>query len=72
MTDEIKPEKEKITTIKLSQKTKDRIDKLKVYKRESYDEVIQKMLEILNIARTNPEAARGKLIAIDRVRISEK
>jgi hypothetical protein len=72
MTEEVKIEKDKITTIKLSQKTKDRIDKLKVYRRESYDEIIQKMLEILNLVRTNPEQARAKLIGIDKNRISEK
>jgi len=59
-----------ITTIKLQKNTKDRLDKLKVYKRESYDEVIQKVLEILNIVRTNPESARAKLISIDRAKIS--
>lgn len=69
MADEINQEKDKITTIKLSKKTKDRLDKLKVYKRESYEEIIQKVLEILNLVRTNPEQARGKLIAIDRAKI---
>lgn len=61
-----------ITTIKLNRETKDRIDKLKVYRRESYDEIIQKMLEILNLVRTNPEQAKAKLIGIDKNRISEK
>jgi len=68
MADKINQEKDKITTIKLSKKTKDRLDKLKVYKRESYEEIIQKMLEILNLVRTNPEQARSKLVAIDRAK----
>jgi len=61
--------KSEVTTIKLSKETKERLDKLKVYKRESYEEILQKMLEILNTARTNPEAARAKLIGIDKARI---
>ena len=55
-----------ITTIKLQKTTKDRLDKLKLYKRESYEEVIQSVLEILNIVRTDPERARAKLVSIDR------
>lgn len=55
-----------ITTIKIQQETKDRIDKLKVYHRETYDEIIQEMLSILNICKANPEAARQRLSLIDR------
>lgn len=57
-----------ITTIKLDKKTKDRLDKLRVYKRETYDEVVQSMLDILNICRANPERARARLIGLDRAR----
>lgn len=56
-----------ITTIKLQKKTKSRLDKLKIHKRESYDETIQKILEILNICRIQPEKARAKLIEIDKI-----
>ncbi len=59
----------KITTIKLEKQTKDRLDKLKVYKRESYDEVIQKVLEILNLVRNEPDRARAKLVSIDRSKV---
>lgn len=58
--------KEKITTIKLSKSTKDRIDKLRVYRRETYDEIMQNLLTILNICKANPEAARKRLLLIDR------
>lgn len=57
-----------ITTIKLDVKTKERLDKLRVYKRETYDEIVQSMLDILNICRVNPEHARGRLIGLDRAR----
>ena len=58
----------KITTIKLSEGTKERIDHLRSYKRESYEEILQKMLEVLNLSRMNPERARLHLITIDRER----
>lgn len=56
----------KITTIKLQKYTKDRIDKLKVYPRETYDEILQDMLDILNVCKINPYQARQRLLAIDR------
>jgi hypothetical protein len=67
----------KITTIKLKSKTKQRIDHLRVYRRETYDEIIEKILDVLNLCRLNPEAARAKLIAIDKakrknLKVSEK
>jgi len=59
-------EKNEITTIKLSKSTKGRIDSLKEYRRESYEEIIEKILEILNVCKMNPLKARAKLIKIDR------
>ncbi len=56
----------KITTIKVEKETKERLDHLKEYKRETYEEILQKMLEILNICRFNPERARARLISVDR------
>lgn len=44
------------TTIKLKEETKKRLDGLKEYKRESYDEVINKVLNIINITIRNPVA----------------
>jgi len=55
-----------ISTIKLTKATKERIDKLRLYKRETYDEILQNMLTILNICKINPEAARIRLLGIDR------
>jgi hypothetical protein len=56
----------KITTIKLEKETKARIDKFRVYRRETYDEILQKLLEILNLCRVSPERARARLIATER------
>jgi len=59
-------EKAKITTIKLYKETKERIEKFRSYKRESYDEIMQKILEILNLSRANPERARARLLGLER------
>ena len=48
------------TTIKLNKKTKLRLDKLKEYKRETYDEILEKMLEIL----TNEKKSLSTIIQI--------
>ncbi|MDO8509142.1 MAG: hypothetical protein Q7S27_05665 [Nanoarchaeota archaeon] len=56
-----------ITTIKLQRDTKKRLDKLKIHKRESYDEAIQHILEILSLCRMNPEKAKLKLAEIDKM-----
>jgi len=58
-----------ITTIKLYKKTKKRLDKLKSYKRETYDDTLQKMLEILNLTRIAPEKARIKLIELGKKQV---
>lgn len=56
-----------VTTIKLYKKTKKRLNKLKVSKRESYEDVLKRILDILNICRINPAKARDKLIVIDKM-----
>ena len=56
------------TTIKLDKDTKSRLDKLKIHKRDSYDDVIQKILSILNTLKDNPFQARTRLNEIDAVR----
>ncbi len=58
----------KITTIKIGRATKERIDHLRIYNRETYDEIMQRILNILNICRLEPERARERLVAIDKER----
>jgi len=53
------------TTIKISKKTKKRLDNLKEYKRESYEEIMEKIFDVLNTCRINPLKARARLIKID-------
>ncbi len=60
-----------ITTIKLSSETKERLEKLKEYDRETYNEVLNKILYALNICRKDSEKARKFLENIDR-RIRKK
>ncbi len=59
---------EKITTIKLLEETKLRIEKLREYKRESYDDLLRKILYVLNIARDDPDKARRILEKISDLR----
>ena len=58
----------KITTIKVGIETKARLDKLRVYHKESYDEVIQKILYILNLCKSGSSEARARLLAIDKAK----
>jgi hypothetical protein len=60
--------KEQSTTIKLNKKTKTRLDALKTHKRETYDDVLQNILSILNKLRANPFQARTRLDEIDKLR----
>jgi len=59
---------EKITTIKLLEETKNRIEKLREHKRESYDDILRKILYILNTARDSPEKAKRILERISDLR----
>ena len=52
------------TTIKLSRKSKNRLDNFREYRRESYEEILDKIFDILNSCAINPSAARIKLIKI--------
>ncbi len=54
-----------VTTIKVHQGTKKRLDRLKEYNRESYDEVLKKVLHILNVVKKNPEKAQKIFKGID-------
>jgi DNA-binding protein H-NS len=59
-------ENQEISTIKLRKETKARLDHLKIYSRETYEEILSKMLNILNLVKVNPEEARARLMAIDK------
>jgi hypothetical protein len=58
----------KITTIKLLEETKLRIEKLREHKRESYDDILKKILYVLNVARESPEKAKKILEKIEDLR----
>jgi len=55
----------KVTTMKIEIETKERLDRLKEHEKESYNQVIKKMLHLLNIFRKNPEQGNKILRAID-------
>ncbi len=54
------------TTIKISRETKQRLDKLKEHEKESYNEIIRKILHILNLIRKNPSLGNNVLNKIDK------
>jgi DNA-directed RNA polymerase subunit F len=58
----------KITTLKLLEETKLRLEKLREHKRESYNDILKKMLYVLNVARDDPEKAKRVLEKIDDIR----
>ncbi len=57
-----------VTTIKLQKETKQRLDKLREHSRETYDEILRKMLYVLNVARDEPNKAKSILEFIDEKR----
>jgi hypothetical protein len=61
----------KVTTIKISSETRERLNRLKEYERETYDEVQNKIFYVLNTLKKNPEKAQRILLNIDR-RIKRK
>ncbi len=61
-------EPSKITTIKLLEETKLRLEKLREHKRESYEDILKKILYVLNVARDDPEKAKRVLIRISELR----
>ena len=60
-----------ITTIKIHKKTKERLNRLKEHPRETYEEVLRKILYILNLSKKNPEKAQAIFKKIDKI-ISSK
>jgi hypothetical protein len=62
-----------ITTIKLSKDTKKRLDNLREYKKESYDEILGKILSVLNMCKLDPLKARRILgqISMKRMRLKD-
>lgn len=58
--------KESSTTIKLSEATKTRLDHVKEYPGESYDSIVNKTLNILNICLRSPSLAARILRDIEK------
>ena len=55
-----------ITTIKISKKTKGRLENLRTYRRESYEEIMEKILSVLNLCRVSPERAQAHLLMMEK------
>ncbi len=54
------------TTIKVSRNTKQRLDNLKEHERETYEQVIKKILYILNLVRKDSLLGNKALSNIDK------
>ena len=54
-----------ITTIKIHKETKERLSRLKEHQRETYEEVIRKILYVLNRTRKDPVSSNRLLSKID-------
>lgn len=63
---ENKSPKTKITTLKIDTLTKTRLDRLKEHEKESYNQVIKKLLHIINVFRRNPALGHRLLNHIDK------
>jgi hypothetical protein len=56
----------KITTIKISTETRERLAKLREYERETFNDVLNKVFYVLNMCKKEPEKAQKFLTNIDR------
>ena len=63
-----------VTTIQLDEKTKEKLDKIKIHHRESYNELLQKLIEVYGKSEaieetleiiSDPEAMREIAEALD-------
>ncbi len=61
-------QKSNITTIKLEKETKERLEKLREHKRETYDDIIRKIMYVLNTVRDEPIKAKAILEFVDEKR----
>jgi len=59
---------ETITTIKLNTKTKRTLDKFREYKNESYDEVVNKLVSIVNNFKHSPQLSKETIEHIEKAR----
>jgi|TARA_B100001971_G_C17826111_1_gene351455 hypothetical protein len=55
--------------MKVLEETKLRLERLREHKRESYDDILRKILYVLNISREDPEKARKTLERINDLHI---
>ena len=56
------------TTIKIYDKTKEKLDRFREYKNESYDEVLRKIIFIAEKLKNQPRLSRATVDAIEQAR----
>jgi uncharacterized protein YfkK (UPF0435 family) len=60
------------TTIKLNPLTKSKLDHFREYKSETYDEVVNKLMYIVNLCKKKPELSIEAIHAIEMARARVK
>jgi hypothetical protein len=56
------------TTIRLKQRTKEELNNFKQYKNESYDELIRKLIYLVNICAKEPKLSQKTILEIHEAR----
>ncbi len=56
------------TTLKVQERTKKELDLFRESKNESYDEVLQKMIYIVKLAKDNPKLSQKTIKAVEAAR----
>ncbi|MDD5337302.1 MAG: hypothetical protein PHS02_02360 [Candidatus ainarchaeum sp.] len=57
-----------VCTVKLHRETKTMLDSYREYRNESYDEVIQKIISIMDLCRKEPRLSRKAIQDIEQAR----
>ena len=57
-----------VTTIKLMEKTKDDLEKFREYSRESYEEIVRKLIYVAETAKNEPHLSKKTIEDIEAAR----
>ena len=57
-----------VTTVKIRTQTKEKLDRFREYKNESYDEVITKLVYIVDQSKKDPELSKQTIHDIEKAR----
>ena len=55
------------TSIQISTELLNRLRMMKIHNKETYEDIIKRVIDVLNLCKINPEKARTKLHFLDKV-----